>query len=189
MKRIAIFASGSGSNTEVICKHFQDSQNIEVGLVLSNKPNSKVIDRTKRLLIPSFVFNSEQLIDGTVLNKLKQQRIDFIVLAGFLKRIPSDIIDAFEDRIINIHPALLPDYGGEGMYGMNVHNAVHENEEEETGITIHYVNNEYDEGDIIFQESIELAPEDEPLDICGMIQELEHRHYPGIIESLMMELD
>lgn len=189
MKRLAIFASGSGSNAEVICKHFADSDSIEVSYVLTNNPKAKVIDRCKSLQIPCKVFSLDELNNGQLLQWIKSKKIDFIALAGFLKKIPSDFIEAFPDRIINLHPALLPDYGGPGMYGDKVHQAVYDNEEEETGITIHYVTEDYDEGDIIFQDRVELAPEDEPRDIAGMVQELEHKHYPGVIESLMLELD
>lgn len=189
MKKIAIFASGSGSNAEVICRHFQDSRAIEVTLILTNNPKAKVVDRAKLLQIPCKIFSREELNNGQVQQLLEQKRIDLIVLAGFLNLIPSSLIEAFPDKIVNIHPALLPDYGGKGMYGMNVHQAVYDNEEEETGITIHYVSENYDEGDIIFQETVELAPEDEPQDIAGMVQELEHRYYPGVIESLIMDMD
>ncbi len=189
MKRIAIFASGSGTNTEAICRHFQDSLYIEVSLIVTNNPNAKVVDRAKELRIPCYVFQQEALGNGEVLRKLQFMRIDFIVLAGFLKKIPADIVETYENKIVNIHPALLPEYGGKGMYGMKVHQAVYDNEEEETGITIHYVSQDYDEGDIIFQHAVELAPEDEPDDIAGMVQELEHKFYPGVIESLVMEMD
>ena len=123
-----------------------------------------------------------------MLAKLKDCRADLIVLAGFLKKIPTEILDEYEDRVINIHPSLLPDYGGEGMYGMHIHRAIVENEEEETGITIHYVSDDYDEGEIIFQEAIEVDFEDSPEDVQYKVQQLEHKHYPEVIEYLLRDL-
>lgn len=189
MKRIAVFASGSGSNAEKIAKHFADSEIGRVTLVCTNNKKAGVIDRMKKLGIPVYIFTQEDLENGNVLSRLRSAKIDFIALAGFLKKIPSDILEAYHRRIVNIHPALLPDYGGEGMYGMHVHEAVVENGEEETGITIHYVNEEYDEGEIIFQATVDIDPEDTPEEVAYKVQQLEHSHYPGVIESLLQELD
>jgi len=189
MKRIAIFGSGKGTNAENIIRHFADSDVARVTLVLCNRKDAGILKRAKEHSIPGVFFSSAELQNGTVLSKLKASGIDLIVLAGFLKKIPTDILGAFEGRIINIHPALLPDYGGEGMYGMNVHRAVVENEETETGITIHYVNEEYDEGEIVFQDSIEIDPGDSPEDVAYKVQELEHRHYPSVIEWVVSELE
>lgn len=189
MKRIAVFASGSGSNAENLVKYFADSDLASVSLILSNNPNAKVLDRAKRLGVPSFIFTNKELGSGKVLEKLKGNKIDFIVLAGFLRKVPEGIIENYPDRIVNIHPALLPDYGGKGMYGMRVHEAVVDNEEEETGITIHYVNAEYDEGDIIFQYAVDVDPEDSPADVAAKVHELEYDHFPAIVEELLMDLD
>lgn len=189
MKRIAIFASGSGSNAEKIAKHFAESDLARVTLVCTNNKKAGVIDRMKKLGIPVLIFEESELESGSVLSKLKSAKIDFIALAGFLKKIPENILQAYKKRIVNIHPALLPDYGGEGMYGMRVHEAVVANEEEETGITIHYLTDKYDEGEIIFQARVEVDPEDTPEEVAYKVQQLEHAHYPSVIESLIQELD
>jgi phosphoribosylglycinamide formyltransferase-1 len=189
MKRIAIFASGSGTNAEKIINYFQDSDLARVIEIFTNNKNAGVIERARKYGISCFIVNDEQLSGGDVLKKLREARIDLVVLAGFLRKIPAEIVETFESRIINIHPALLPDYGGPGMYGMHVHQAVVENEEEETGITIHYVNNDYDEGEIIFQETVEIDPEDSPEDVAYKVQQLEHKHYPEVIEWLLNQMD
>lgn len=189
MKRIAIFGSGAGTNADRILKHFEESELARVHLVLTNRKNAGIIDKARKYGLPAMVFSPEQLQNGSVLEKLRAHKIDLIVLAGFLKKIPIHIIEAFPNRIINIHPALLPDYGGEGMYGMNVHKAVVENEEFETGITIHFINEDYDEGEIIFQETVEVDPDDSPEDVAYKVQELEHRHYPEVIEWVLTEMD
>jgi len=151
MIRIAIFASGSGSNAQNITEYFSKNPNISISLILANKPDAYVLKRADNLNIPSFIFSNKELQNTEiVINKLKEFDIDFIVLAGFLLKIPSSLTTAFPNKIINIHPALLPKYGGKGMYGINVHNAVVENKEKESGITIHFVNENYDEGQIIF---------------------------------------
>ena len=147
------------------------------------------MDRAHKLGIRSIHFNKDELSNGQVLHRLQELKVDFIVLAGFLLKVPTEIIEDFEDRIINIHPALLPDYGGPGMYGMAVHEAVVENEEEESGITIHYLNDQYDEGEIIFQQSVEVDFEDTPEDVQYKVQQLEHKHYPEVIEYLIKDLD
>ena len=188
MKRIAVFASGSGSNAENLIKYFQDNDQAEVIQVFCNNPKAGVIDRARKLGTRCLVFNQQELEGGYVLEKLKSSRIDLIVLAGFLRKIPQEIINHFENRIVNIHPSLLPDYGGEGMYGMHVHRAVVENEEEESGITIHYVTEEYDDGEIIFQESVELDYEDTPEDVQYKVQQLEYKHYPEVVEYILKDI-
>ncbi|MEQ9261993.1 MAG: phosphoribosylglycinamide formyltransferase [Owenweeksia sp.] len=188
MKQIAIFSSGSGSNAENIIKYFSDSDVARVVTVFCNNPKAGVIDRTHKLGVRCLVFDNHQLEDGYVLGKLHDCKTDLIVLAGFLKKIPSSILDDFEDRVINIHPSLLPDYGGEGMYGIHIHRAVVENEEEETGITIHHVSDDYDEGEIIFQEPVEIDFEDTPEDVQYKVQQLEYKHYPEVIEYLLRDL-
>lgn len=189
MKKIAVFASGTGTNAENIVKYFEDSELARVSVIFCNRKNAGVVDRAHKLGVRCILFNRAQLQEGYVLDKLREARIDFIVLAGFLLKIPDEIIQEYPRRIINIHPALLPDYGGEGMYGMTVHEAVVENEEEETGITIHYVNSEYDEGEVIFQESVEVDYEDSPEDVQYKVQQLEQKHYPEVIEYLIKDLD
>ena len=188
MKQIAIFSSGSGTNAENIIKYFSESEEARVGAVFCNNPKAGVIDKAHKLGVRCIVFDPHQLADGYVLAKLKDCRADLIVLAGFLKKIPTEILDEYEDRVINIHPSLLPDYGGEGMYGMHIHRAIVENEEEETGITIHYVSDDYDEGEIIFQEAIEVDFEDSPEDVQYKVQQMEHKHYPEVIEYLLRDL-
>lgn len=189
MKNIVIFASGSGTNAEKIIEYFQDSPVGTVTHVFTNVKTAGVLDRAKALGVRTYVFNEEELISGVVLSKLKTAKTDLIVLAGFLKLIPKEIVEAYPDRIINIHPALLPDYGGKGMYGMNVHKAVVENEEEETGITIHYVNEAYDEGDVIFQESVDVDYEDSPEDVAYKVQQLEHEHFAPMVEWVLNEME
>ncbi|WP_435261201.1 phosphoribosylglycinamide formyltransferase [Tenacibaculum sp. nBUS_03] len=187
MKRIVIFASGSGSNAENIIKYFQTSKDAEVTHVLSNNKHAKVFDRCEHLNIEASLFDKESFTkEDTVLNFL-QVEADIIVLAGFLRKIPSKIIEAFPNKIINIHPALLPKYGGKGMYGMNVHKAVKNNNDTETGITIHYVNENYDEGTIIFQAKTTLNSEDTPESIAKKVQLLEYKHFPRVIETVILK--
>lgn len=187
MKRIVIFASGSGSNAENIIKYFNSTKTAIVTHVLSNNQHAKVFDRCEKLNIDASLFDRESFSkDDTVLNFLLAEA-DIIVLAGFLWRIPSKIVDAFPNKIINIHPALLPKYGGKGMYGMNVHNAVKENNETETGITIHYVNENYDEGAIIFQAKTPISSKDTPKTIAQKVHELEYEHFPKIIEEVILQ--
>ncbi len=187
MKRIVIFASGSGSNAENIIKHFNSTKTAIVTHVLSNNQHAKVFDRCERLNVDASLFDRESFSkNDTVLNFLLAEA-DIIVLAGFLWRIPSKIVDAFPNKIINIHPALLPKYGGKGMYGMNVHNAVKENNEPETGITIHYVNENYDEGAIIFQAKTSISSDDTPETIAQKVHELEYKHFPKVIEEVILQ--
>jgi len=186
MTRIAIFASGSGSNAENIIRYFSDNKNVKVVLVLSNQPHSGVLIRAQLHKIPTFIFTKDDLNERTkVHDVLKDYNASMIVLAGFLLKIPLYMIKAYPNSILNIHPALLPKYGGKGMYGMNVHTAVVENKEEKTGITIHYVNENYDEGAIIFQATCDIDEHDLPEDVKTKVQALELRHFPSVIESII----
>ena len=187
MKRIVIIASGSGSNAENIIKYFQNSNIAVVTHVLSNNEHAKVFERCERLKIDVSLFDKNNFEkEDTVLNFLHVEA-DIIILAGFLWRIPAKIVAAFPNKIINIHPALLPKYGGKGMYGMNVHKAVKENDEAETGITIHYVNENYDEGAIIFQAKTPLTSNDTSDDIASKIHLLEQEHFPKVIENIILK--
>jgi phosphoribosylglycinamide formyltransferase-1 len=187
MKRIVILASGSGTNAENIIRYFKDSNLISVVQILCNKKDAKVFERAKRLNVSSLYFNRLEFFnEDKILNHLKQTA-DYIILAGFLWKIPESIINAFPNRIINIHPALLPKYGGKGMYGMNVHKAVVENKEKESGITIHFVNENYDEGAIIFQEKFNILPSDLVEDVAQKIHKLEYEYFPKIIEKVILE--
>ncbi|MGB1043062.1 MAG: phosphoribosylglycinamide formyltransferase [Tenacibaculum sp.] len=187
MKRIIILASGSGSNAENIIKYFQSSKIAQVTHVLSNNEHAKVFERCEQLNIDASLFDKESLTkDDTVLNFLLTEA-DIIVLAGFLWRIPAKIVKTFPNKIINIHPALLPKYGGKGMYGMNVHKAVRENNEVETGITIHYVNENYDEGAIIFQAKTTVSTHDTANDIAKKAHTLEYEHFPKVIEDVILQ--
>ncbi len=189
MKRIVILASGSGTNAENIIKYFKGSKLITVTQVLSNKKDAQVLERANRLKVSYSSFNRDQLNNSAdVLNILKANA-DYVILAGFLWKIPSSIIETFPDRIINIHPALLPKYGGKGMYGMHVHNAVIENKETKSGITIHLVNENYDEGAIIFQKSVEITATDTAEDVAKKIHVLEYKYFPKIIETAILEND
>jgi phosphoribosylglycinamide formyltransferase-1 len=189
MKRIVIFASGSGSNAENIIKFFNHTKTATVTNVLCNNEQAKVFERCNNLKTKCLHFNKSDFeTSDTVLNILKNEA-DFIILAGFLWRIPQKIIDAFPDKIINIHPALLPKYGGKGMYGMRVHKAVKENNEKETGITIHYVNANYDEGAIIYQAKTALDSQDTPETIAEKIHLLEHRYFPKVIEEVILAIN
>ncbi len=187
MKRIVIFASGSGTNAENLINFFKESAVATVVRVLSNNQHAKVLERANRLNVNTLIFNKKDFVaEDTILNLLKQEA-DFIVLAGFLWRVPKKIVAAFPNKIINIHPALLPKYGGKGMYGMNVHKAVVENEEKESGITIHYVNENYDEGAIIFQQSVSLDATDSAEDVAGKIHKLEYKYFPKAIEEVILK--
>jgi phosphoribosylglycinamide formyltransferase-1 len=189
MKNIAIFASGSGTNADNIIKYFSTSNFAKVTLVLSNKPDAFVLERAAKLGVPSIFFDRSQFYSsGTVSDYLKKYKIDFIVLAGFLWLVPSSILSSYKMKIINIHPALLPAYGGKGMYGDRVHKAVLANSEKESGITIHYVNEKYDDGDIIFQARCKVLPGDSPDSLAHRIHDLEYKHFPAVIEKLILEL-
>ena len=187
MTRIAIFASGSGSNAENIIRYFSDNKSIKVVLVLSNKSCSGVLIRAQLNNIPTFIFTKNDLYEcSKVHDVLKDYNASMIVLAGFLLKIPLYMIKAYPNSILNIHPALLPKYGGKGMYGMNVHKAVIENKEEKSGITIHYVNENYDEGAIIFQATCDIDEHDLPEDVRTKVQALELCHFPSVIESIIL---
>lgn len=186
-KRIVIFASGNGTNAENIIKYFQRSQSAEVVLVLSNKKDAKVLDKAKSLNVQAMSFSKSELFseDG-VLNILKEINPNLIVLAGFLLKFPKIILKDYPEKVINIHPALLPKYGGKGMYGSFVHQAVMDNNEKETGITIHYVNENYDEGAIISQHSVTLS-ENETVDaIAEKVHNLEYKWFPKVIEDILL---
>ena len=186
MKRIVIFASGSGSNAENLVKFFHNSDSASVIQVLTNNPRAKVLERCKRLKVPAFSFNKIAFIaTNDLLDLLKTSKPDLIILAGFLWKFPEHILEEFPNKVINIHPALLPKYGGKGMYGMHVHNAVVANKETETGITIHYVNENYDEGAIIFQAKCEVSPSDTAEDVAAKIHELEMEYFPEVVESIL----
>ncbi len=187
MKRIVIFASGSGSNAENLIRFFHDNSSASVIQVLTNNPRAKVIDRCNRLKVSCICFNRSAFFHtDDVLEILKSKKPDLIVLAGFLWKIPENIISEFPDKIINVHPALLPNYGGKGMYGMHVHRAVIENGETESGISIHYVNEHYDEGALIFQAKCEIDPSDTPETLVEKIHELEMIHFPQVVETLLL---
>lgn len=187
MKNIAIFASGSGTNAENVVRYFKNSATVHVAVILSNKPDAGVHERAKSLGIPSFTFTNVAFREGTsVLQKLSGYDTHFIVLAGFLLKISADIINAYPGRIINIHPSLLPGYGGKGMYGDHVHQAVVAAKETQTGITIHYVNEHYDEGSVIFQKACPVFPSDTAADVAARVHELEYDCYPRIIEELLL---
>jgi phosphoribosylglycinamide formyltransferase-1 len=188
MKKIAIFASGSGTNAENIALHFKDHKYIKVALILSNKEEAYVLKRAEKLGIPSVTFSRDDLYRyNNVKNLLLNKGIDFIVLAGFLWLVPNDLVRSYPNRIINIHPALLPQYGGKGMYGDRVHRAVYENGEKQSGITIHYVNENYDEGQIIHQAKFSIETGDGPREIAQKAHELEYKEYPRVIEQLLSE--
>lgn len=186
MPKIVIFASGSGSNAENIHHYFSNTDNIEIACVLTNKEDAGVIARFKRLKTPLFYFNQAAYASGTLLQMLQSIKPDLIVLAGFLRKINADIIGAFPNKIINIHPALLPKFGGKGMFGMNVHSAVKKSGEISTGITIHFVNEQYDKGAIIHQASVDLNGSETVDEIASKVHQLEYEHYPKIIERLLL---
>lgn len=186
MKSIAVFASGSGSNAENIGHYFKDHKEVKIELILTNNPKAFVLERSKRLGVDSLVFNREDFYQSEkVLNELQLRKIDLIVLAGFMWLVPPQIVQAYPSRILNIHPALLPKYGGKGMYGDFVHQAVSEAGEIETGITIHYVNDRYDEGDILFQKSVPIKAGEEADFIAEKVHALEYKYYPKIIDEVL----
>lgn len=188
MKKIAIFASGSGTNAENIATYFLERGSLVTALVLSNKPDAYVLQRAEKLQIPYTVFNREDFYkSGKVLDVLRDHQIDFIILAGFLWLIPQNILDAYPNKIINIHPALLPKYGGKGMYGDIVHQTVIANHEKESGISIHYVNEKYDEGLIIFQAKCKVEENDTPETLAKKIHALEYEHFPRVIEEVVQK--
>ena len=185
MKKIVLFASGNGSNAENIMAYFNMSNAVSVVGIFTNNSEAKVIERAKKHKVPTFIFNKMELTDDTVLNQLKQLQPDLIVLAGFLLKFPIHIINEFQNKVINIHPALLPNYGGKGMYGMHVHQAVLGNNEKETGITIHYVNEHFDKGEFIFQADVNIENCKTAEEIAQKIHELEMEHFPKVIERFL----
>lgn len=186
MKRIVVFASGSGTNAENLITYFNKSDRASVVLVLTNNPQAKVLERAKRLNVNAQSFNKIAFTEtDDVLNILRFSNPDLIVLAGFLWKFPEKILDEFPNKVINIHPALLPKHGGKGMYGMHVHETIVKNKEPETGITIHYVNEHYDEGAIIFQTKCNVDPKDSAVDVANKIHQLEMEHFPKVVESLL----
>ncbi|RZJ27360.1 MAG: phosphoribosylglycinamide formyltransferase [Flavobacterium sp.] len=185
MKHIVIFASGSGSNAENIIRYFQQSGDVKVAAVFSNRASAGVLQRAEMLGVETIVFSKDELADSSVRNEINKIKPDLIVLAGFLLKFPEDIVDDYPRKIINVHPALLPKFGGKGMYGMNVHRSVLENKETETGITIHFVDAHYDEGDIIFQQRIPLDGNESCEQISEKVQQLEHKYFPEVIAKLL----
>lgn len=188
-KRIAIFASGSGSNAQKIMEHFKKHNDAEVAIVLTNNPDAFVLQRADNFEIPTHIFNRQEFYNtDAVVNLLKNLQVDIIVLAGFLWLIPENLLKAFPNKIINIHPALLPKYGGKGMYGDKVHQSVLDNKEDESGITIHFVNEHFDEGEIIHQSRFKIEKGDDLKMIKFKGQQLEHLHYPKVVEQLLKKM-
>ncbi len=188
MKKIAIFASGTGSNAARISKYFEQSQTVQVALILSNNPTAPVLEKARECNIPTQVFDREVFYETDIVaRELEELGVDLIVLAGFLWLVPPHFVRAFPNKIVNIHPALLPKFGGKGMYGMNVHKAVIENKDKESGITIHFVNENYDEGAIVFQAKCEVDESDSPESLAHKIHLLEHEHYAKVIETILLD--
>lgn len=186
MKKILLFASGAGSNVENIIQYFKNNPDVKIAGVFSNNSNAIVLDKAKKHNVPTLIFNREQLIEGFVLDKMAEFKPDLIVLAGFLWKMPQEIVTAYPNKIINIHPALLPKYGGKGMYGSKVHQTVLANKEKETGITIHYVNEQYDEGKFIFQQKVNIENCKITEDIVAKVHMLEQIYFPQIIEKILI---
>ena len=189
MKKIIIFASGTGTNAENIIKYFSGSgKNVRIEAILTNNKNAGVLDKASKYNISAFCFNKTAFYHtGHVLELLKSMQPHLIILAGFLWKVPEAVLHVFPEKIINIHPALLPRYGGKGMYGMHVHNAVVQHQEKETGITIHYVDKNYDEGAVIFQAKTRVLTTDTPRQLAEKVHRLEYKHYPEIIEKILDE--
>ncbi len=187
-KRIAILASGEGTNTERIIRYLSESKTAEVALVVSNNAHAGVLIRAPRLGVPAIVLTAQEFADGKASGLLRTQGIDFLVLAGFLLKVPADLLQAYPQRIVNIHPALLPRFGGKGMYGMHVHEAVIASGEKESGITIHYINEHYDEGTILFQATCPVMPDDTPATLANRVHALEYAHYPQVIAQLIEKI-
>ena len=188
MKNLAIFASGSGSNAENIIRYFAEKPGFRVKKVYCNVPDAYVLERAKKYNVPTQVFNRAEFRNpDIILRQLQEEGTDFIILAGFLWLVPDCITTAYPNRIVNIHPALLPAYGGKGMYGHHVHEAVLAAGEKESGITIHYVNEHYDSGDIIFQATCPVLPDDTPDTLAARVHELEYRHFPRVIEETVLK--
>lgn len=183
---LALFASGSGSNVENINNHFKNNAHIKISVVICNNPNAYVIERCKKLQLDCVLIDKERYKNPAFLLQIfEEKKIDYIILAGFLWLIPKYLVDAYPQKIVNIHPALLPKFGGKGMYGMHVHQAVANAKENETGISIHYVNEHYDEGNIIFQSKVEVLATDTPEMIAEKVHKLEYEHFPKVIEKVI----
>ena len=190
MKRIAIFASGSGTNAENIIRYFKANGKAITEVVLCNNPKALVIERAKVLHTPSMVFTKEDFYNSKKIETLLERlKIDLIVLAGFLWLVPESLIKKFPRKIINIHPALLPDHGGKGFYGSKVHEAVLQSGDKKSGITIHYVDDKFDEGEIIFQATCDIEPGDTPSSLAAKIHKLEYEHYPVVIDELLEKMN
>jgi phosphoribosylglycinamide formyltransferase-1 len=190
MKNIAIFASGNGSNAQNIAEYFASHEEIKVKLILCNKPDAFVIERAKNLGLDAVIFTRKDFYESDIILKiLAKRQIDFIVLSGFLWFVPDYLIKEYPQKIINIHPALLPKHGGKGMYGDKVHQAVIQSGDSKTGITIHYVNEFYDDGEIIFQDSFDVQPDDTPSTIAEKVHALEYKHFPRVIEQVIQSKD
>lgn len=188
-KRIAIFASGSGSNAQKIMEHFKRHNDAEVAIILTNNPQAYVLQRADNFEIPSHIFTRKEFYEtDDIIHLLKNLNIDLIVLAGFLWLVPQSLLKAFPNKIINLHPALLPKYGGKGMYGDNVHKAILADKEEESGITIHFVNEHFDEGEIIHQSRFKIEPGDTLEMVKFKGQQLEHHHFPRVVENLLKKM-
>ena len=189
LKKLAIFASGSGSNAENICNYFAESSDIKVVLICTNKRDAFIVKRANKLNIPVYVFTKYELNNFVDLHKkLQNIEVDVIILAGFLLKLPTIMVDSYPNRIINIHPSLLPKYAGRGMYGSNIHKAVIEDKETESGISIHFVNQNYDEGEIILQEKCTLSINETVETLTKKIHKLEHSYFPGAIEKTLKKL-
>lgn len=189
-KNIAIFASGNGTNAEQLVLHFARHPKARVALILTNRSTAFVLERAKRLEVPAYCFSKEQWAEGTeVVEILRRHKIDFVVLAGFLARVPDCVLHCFPRRMVNIHPSLLPKFGGKGMYGDRVHQAVLESGETESGITIHYTNEHYDEGAIICQHRCPVIPDDTFETLAARVHQLEYAHYPEVVDKLVSALE
>lgn len=187
-KKLIIFASGTGSNTKNIIEFFRQDPSVKIALIVSNKPEAGVLHIATTENIPSLVVEKEQFFRGhAYVSELQHYQPDLIVLAGFLWKVPAKLIESFPNKIINIHPALLPKYGGKGMYGQYVHEAVKNAGEKETGITIHFVDEEYDHGDNIFQATVPIEETDTPDRIAQKVHQLEYKHFPGVIQNLLQK--
>lgn len=186
MQKLAIFASGSGTNAENIIQYFQNKQQISVSCICCNNPDAFVIQRAKKYDIDTLTFSKKEFYNSTcVIDYLREHHVTWIILSGFLWLVPEYLIDAFQNRILNIHPALLPKYGGKGMYGVLVHQAVIDNNEKQSGITIHIIDREYDRGKLVFQATCPVLPEDTPESLAERVHRLEYEHYPKIIEKMV----
>ena len=186
-KSIILFSSGNGSNVEKICDYFEENPKVSISRIFTNNPKAGVIQRAKRFQIEVQVFNKKEFKEDHLLKQVISLKPNLIILAGFLWRMGQNWVNKFPKQIINIHPALLPRYGGKGMYGKYVHNAVMANNEKETGITIHYVNKDYDKGGIIFQKKVSLSENDSAVQIAKKVQELEHRYFSAVIAQILKE--